>query len=51
MSSGDPWLLLSAAVLVFVAGLFSSADAALASMSRVRAEGWPPRAAAGRTGC
>jgi CBS domain containing-hemolysin-like protein len=38
MSSGDPWLLLSAAVLVLVAGLFSSADAALASMSRVRAE-------------
>ena len=38
MSSGDPWLLLSAAVLVLVAGLFSSADAALASVSRVRAE-------------
>jgi CBS domain containing-hemolysin-like protein len=31
-------LLLSAAVLVLVAGLFSSADAALASVSRVRAE-------------
>ena len=38
MSSGDPWLLLSAALLVFFAGLFSSADAALASVSRVRAE-------------
>ena len=47
MSSGDPWLLLSAAVLVFVAGLFSSADAALASMSRIRAE---ELAAEGRRG-
>jgi CBS domain containing-hemolysin-like protein len=47
VSSGDPWLLLSAAVLVLVAGLFSSADAALASVSRVRAE---ELAAEGRRG-
>jgi len=38
VNSGDPWLLLIAAVLVGIAGLFSSADAALASISRVRAE-------------
>ncbi len=38
MSAGDPWLLALAAVLVVVAGFFSSAEAALASISRVRAE-------------
>jgi CBS domain containing-hemolysin-like protein len=38
MSNGDPWLLVTAAVLVVVAGLFSSVDAALASVSKVRAE-------------
>ena len=36
--SADPWLLLAAAVLVVVAGAFSSVDAALASLSKVRAE-------------
>jgi CBS domain containing-hemolysin-like protein len=36
--SADPWLLVTAAVLVVVAGLFSSVDAALASLSKVRAE-------------
>ena len=34
----DAWLLVGAAVLVVLAGFFSSADAALASVSRVRAE-------------
>ena len=38
MSTIDIWLLVLAAVLVFVAGLFSSADAALSSFSRARAE-------------
>ncbi len=38
MSSGDIWLLVAAAVLVLVAGLFSSADAALSSFSKARAE-------------
>ncbi len=38
MSSGDIWLLLAAAVLVLLAGLFSAADAALGSFSRARAE-------------
>jgi CBS domain containing-hemolysin-like protein len=38
MSAGDVWLLVIAGVLVLVAGVFSSADAALASMSRVRAQ-------------
>ena len=37
MSSGDVWLLLAAAGLVLSAGLFSAADAALASFSRARA--------------
>ncbi len=38
MSGDDIWLLLAAAVLVVAAGLFSAADAALASFSRARAE-------------
>jgi CBS domain containing-hemolysin-like protein len=38
MSPGDTGLLVSAAVLVLVAGFFSSVDAALASVSKVRAE-------------
>lgn len=38
MSGNDTWLLLIAAVLVVVAGLFSAAEAALAAVSRVRAE-------------
>jgi CBS domain containing-hemolysin-like protein len=38
MTSGDTTLLVAAAVLVVVAGLFSSVDAALASVSKVRAE-------------
>jgi CBS domain containing-hemolysin-like protein len=38
MSPGDTVLLVAAAVLVVVAGFFSSVDAALASMSKVRAE-------------
>jgi CBS domain containing-hemolysin-like protein len=38
MSSIDIWLLALAAVLVVVAGLFSSADAALSSFSKARAE-------------
>ncbi len=38
MSLVDVWLLLAAAVLAFVAGLFSSADAALSSFSKARAE-------------
>jgi CBS domain containing-hemolysin-like protein len=36
--SADPWLLAAAAILVLVAGFFSSVDAALASVSKVRAE-------------
>ncbi|HET6561368.1 MAG TPA: hemolysin family protein [Marmoricola sp.] len=38
MTPGDTGLLVAAAVLVVVAGLFSSVDAALASVSKVRAE-------------
>ena len=38
MTSGDIWLLLVAATLVLLAGLFSAADAALGSFSRARAE-------------
>src|SRR5919112_2514058 len=38
MSVVDIWLLLLAAVFVLVAGLFSSADAALSSFSKARAE-------------
>ncbi|GAA4369874.1 hemolysin family protein [Nocardioides caricicola] len=38
MTSGDVWLLLVAAALVVLAGLFSAADAALGSFSRARAE-------------
>jgi CBS domain containing-hemolysin-like protein len=38
MTATDIWLLLSAAALVVLAGLFSAADAALASFSRARAE-------------
>jgi CBS domain containing-hemolysin-like protein len=38
MSTMDIWLLVLAAVLVVVAGLFSSADAALSSFSKARAE-------------
>ncbi len=38
MSTIDIWLLVVAAVLVFLAGLFSSADAALSSFSKARAE-------------
>src|SRR3712207_2812224 len=38
MTNGDPWLLAAAALLVLVAGFFSSVDAALASLSKVRAE-------------
>ena len=38
MSVGDIWLVIAAALLVVVAGLFSSADAALSSFSKARAE-------------
>ncbi|MGZ4453688.1 MAG: hemolysin family protein [Nocardioides sp.] len=38
MSTVDIWLLVLAALLVVVAGLFSSADAALSSFSKARAE-------------
>jgi CBS domain containing-hemolysin-like protein len=38
MSAVDIWLLVLAAVLVVVAGVFSSADAALSSFSKARAE-------------
>jgi len=38
VSAVDIWLLVLAGVLVVVAGLFSSADAALSSFSKVRAE-------------
>ena len=38
MTSGDVWLLVGAAALVGLAGLFSAADAALALFSRARAE-------------
>jgi CBS domain containing-hemolysin-like protein len=47
MTSGDAWLLVTAAALVVLAGLFSAADAALASFSRARAE---ELLAAGRPG-
>ena len=36
--AGDLWLLVSAAVLVVLAGSFSAADAALGGFSRARAE-------------
>jgi CBS domain containing-hemolysin-like protein len=38
MTSGDVWLLVGAAALVVLAGLFSAADAALSSFSHARAE-------------
>jgi len=38
MTSVDIWLLLTAAILVVIAGLFSSAEAAFASFSKARAE-------------
>ena len=38
MSGTDIWLLIAAAVLVVLAGLFSAADAALGSFSKARAE-------------
>ncbi len=38
MTAGDVWLLTAAATLVVLAGVFSAADAALASSSRARAE-------------
>lgn len=38
MSGGDVWQLLTAALLVVLAGLFTAADAAIASFSRARAE-------------
>ncbi|MGH3330691.1 MAG: CNNM domain-containing protein, partial [Nocardioidaceae bacterium] len=47
MSGVDIWLLVIAAVLVVVAGLFSSADAALSSFSKARAE---ELASEGKTG-
>ncbi|WP_141013584.1 hemolysin family protein [Nocardioides sambongensis] len=37
MSSGDIWQLVTAALLVVLAGLFTAADAAIASFSRARA--------------
>jgi CBS domain containing-hemolysin-like protein len=37
MTSGDIWLLVTAAALVLLAGLFTAADAALASFSKARA--------------
>ena len=47
MLGADLWLLLTAAALVFLAGLFSAADAALSSFSHARAE---EIAAEGRAG-
>ncbi|MCW2765207.1 MAG: HlyC/CorC family transporter [Nocardioides sp.] len=38
MTSGDAWLLIAAAALVLLAGLFSAAEAALSSFSNARAE-------------
>ena len=38
MSQGDWWLILGAAVCVLVAGFFSSADAAMTNVSKVRAD-------------
>ncbi|HWI42988.1 MAG TPA: DUF21 domain-containing protein, partial [Nocardioides sp.] len=49
MSGVDIWLLVLAAVLVVVAGLFSSADAALSSFSKVRAEEIAAEGKAGST--
>jgi CBS domain containing-hemolysin-like protein len=49
MSILDVWLLLLAAVLVLVAGLFSSADAALSSFSKARAEEMASEGASGST--
>src|SRR3954452_16131564 len=39
MTLADAWLLVGAAALVVLAGLFSAADAALGSFSHARAEG------------
>ena len=47
MNSGDVWLVVAAAALVILAGLFSAADAALSSASRARAD---ELLAEGRTG-
>jgi magnesium and cobalt exporter, CNNM family len=47
MTPGDAWLLIAAAALVVLAGVFSAADAALGSFSRARAE---ELLAAGRPG-
>ncbi len=49
MSSGDAWLLVVAAALVLLAGVFSAADAALASFSRARAEELQAEGRAGAT--
>ena len=49
MSSGDAWLLVVAAALVILAGVFSAADAALASFSRARAEELQSEGRAGAT--
>ena len=38
MSSADIWMLVVAAVLVLVAGVLASAEAALSSISKVRAD-------------
>ena len=38
MTSGDIWLLVAAAIIVILAGLFSAADAALGSFSHARAQ-------------
>ena len=38
MSPTDAWLLVTAALLVLLAGFFSAADAALSASSRARAE-------------
>jgi CBS domain containing-hemolysin-like protein len=48
MSLIDIWLLVVAVVLVFVAGLFSSADAALSSFSKARAEAVGSRSGSAR---
>ncbi|WP_067432888.1 hemolysin family protein [Nocardioides jensenii] len=49
MTSGDLWLLGSAAVLVLLAGVLSAADAALSSFSRARAEEIAAEGKAGAT--
>jgi magnesium and cobalt exporter, CNNM family len=49
VSSGDAWLLVVAAALVILAGVFSAADAALASFSRARAEELQSEGRAGAT--